>query len=264
MVKYLTFSPKVVTMANKGKAPWIGMPAQMDSDDEKQYLSRCYAEAIAASGGLPIMLPLLTSPQTARNLVEDLDGILLTGNNSDLDPACYGASRLDACGPTQPLRDATDFYLLERAMGRGIPVMAICFGVQSLNAFMGGTLIQDIPSAIKTSIRHSDPGSKGSPCHPIHISPGSVLEQLAGGLDAAVNSTHHQSIEQPGAGLEVIAHAPDGVVEAVGGTNPHHWILGVQWHPEKSFGFDEFSRNLFGYFLARCRAVRGMNEGTDT
>jgi putative glutamine amidotransferase len=251
-------------MTNTGAAPWIGMPAQMDPDDDKQYLSRHYPDAIAASGGLPVMIPLLSSPESIHDLAERLDGILLTGNSSDLDPALYDAPRLDACGPTQPLRDVMDFFLLETAMKREIPILAICFGIQSLNAFLGGTLIQDIPTAINTPIRHSDPGSKGSPSHKIRISSGSILETLAGGLDSAVNSTHHQSIERPGVGLEAIAYAPDGVIESVFGTNQRHWILGVQWHPEKSFGYDDFSRHLFKYFVARCRALRGIDEGTHT
>jgi putative glutamine amidotransferase len=131
-----------------------------------------------------------------------------------------------------------------------------------LNVFLGGTLIQDIATEIGTPIRHSSPETRGSPIHRIQIKPGSVLEKLAGGPDAMVNSTHHQSVAQPGMGLEVTARAPDGVIESVVGTDKRHWILGVQWHPEKSFGCDEFSRNLFEYFLARCRAVRGIDEGT--
>ena len=210
------------------------------------------------------MIPLLPTAEAVGPLADKLDGILLTGNDSDLDPALYRASRLDACGPTQPLRDCMDFFLLDKAMKRGIPVLAICFGIQSLNVFLSGTLIQDIAMEIGTPIQHSSPGTKGPPVHKIQIKPGSVLEKLAGGLDAMVNSTHHQSVAQPGRGLEVIACAPDGVIESVVGTNKHQWILGVQWHPEKSFGCDEFARNLFEYFLARCRAVRGIDEGTHT
>jgi len=229
----------------------------MDPDDEKQYLSRHYPDAVLSAGGLPVIIPLLATAESVNPLTERLDGILLPGNDSDLDPGLYGATRLDACGPSQPLRDGMDFFLLKTAMRRQIPILAICFGTQSLNAFLGGSLIQDIPTAIETGIRHSNPESKGAPCHEIRIAAGSVLEGLAGGLRPMVNSTHHQSIERPGKGLEVIAQAPDGVVESVFGTDPRHWILGVQWHPEKSRGFDEFSRNLFDYFLARCRAVRG-------
>ncbi len=150
-------------MMNSGIAPWIGMPAQMDPNDDKQYLSRHYSDAIVATGGLPVMIPLLPTAEAVGPLADKLDGILLTGNDSDLDPALYRASRLDVCGPTQPLRDRMDFFLLEKAMKRGIPVLAICFGVQSLNVFLGGTLIQDIATEIDTPIRHSSPETKGSP-----------------------------------------------------------------------------------------------------
>lgn len=251
-------------MMTKGATPWIGMPAQMDPDDDKQYLSRQYAEAIASAGGLPVMIPLLAAVESVRPLAEKLDGLLLTGHNSDVDPSLYGAVRTDACGPVQPLRDRMDFFLLEAAMRRQIPILAICFGIQSLNVFLGGSLIQDIPTAVGTAIRHSNPESKGVPSHGIRISSGSVLEQIAGRTEAMVNSTHHQAIEQPGRGLEVIAHAPDGIVESVFGSDLRHWVLGVQWHPEKSFGFDDFSLNLFEHFLARCRAVRGIDEGAHT
>ena len=251
-------------MTGAGEVPWIGMPAQMDPDDERQYLSRQYTDAISGAGGLPIIIPLLAEPGTVYPMAERLDGLLLTGNNSDLDPALYGVDRMDACGPIQHLRDRTDFFLLETSLKRRIPILAICFGMQSLNVFLGGSLIQDIPTGISGSLRHSNPESKGSPSHGIRISSDSVLEKIAGGLDAMVNSTHHQAVERPGSGLEPIAHAPDGVIESVFGTDRRQWILGVQWHPEKNYGCDEFSRNLFKYFLARCRAARGMNEGPDT
>ena len=156
------------------------MPAQMDPNDEKQYWSRHYSDAIAAAGGLSITIPLLEESDRVRPLVENLDGLLLTGNNSDLDPSLYGASRLATCGPVQPLREHMDFSLLETAMKCNIPILAICFGVQSLNVFLGGSLIQDIPTMIGGAILHSNPGSNGVPCHPIRISRGSILEELAG------------------------------------------------------------------------------------
>jgi len=245
-------------MTHAGAPPWIGMPVQMDPGDDRQYLCRSYSKAIEASGGFPVLIPLLDSVDSAIPIAEKLDGILLTGSNSDLDPGLYGALRLDVCGPAQPLRDRMDYALLETGMRRRIPVLAICYGIQSLNAFLGGSLIQDIPAAISTPIRHSNPESKGSPTHRIRIAAGTVLEQAAAGVEAMVNSTHHQAVDRPGRGLEVIARAPDGVIESVMGTNPDHWILGVQWHPEKSFGCDNFSKNIFMYFLARCRAARGI------
>jgi putative glutamine amidotransferase len=238
-------------------APIIGMPAQMDPGSDQQYLSKQYYDSIDASGGVPSIIPLLASAKSAERLAERLDGLLLTGNNSDLDPGGYQSARLSVCGPTQPLRDQTDFILLETAFRRKIPILAICFGIQSLNVFLGGSLIQDISAAVNTPIRHSSTKSKDCQSHEISISAGSPLEEIVGRRMITVNSTHHQAIERPGRGLDIIAQAPDGVIESVAGRNSDHWILGVQWHPEKNYGFDEFSRKIFERFLAHCRAVRG-------
>jgi len=119
-------------------------------------------------------------------------------------------------------------------------------------------------NTMNTAIRHNKGQSQDAPSHKIAISAGSILEPIAGGPDAVVNSTHHQAVEHPGKGLDVIARAPDGVIESISGTNREHWVLGVQWHTESGFAWDDFSRKLFAYFLARCRAVRGMDEGTHT
>jgi putative glutamine amidotransferase len=242
----------------------IGMPTQLDPGTDNQYLSRRYSESITASGGVPILIPLLEISDAAAPIIDRLDGILLTGCNSDLDPALYGEPRMEACGPTQPLRDRMDFYLLEAAFKRKLPVLGICFGIQSLNVFLGGSLVQDIPSYQESRIRHSIPEPKGCLNHEIEISAGSVLERIAGGLKAVVNSSHHQAVKRPGQGLEIIARAPDNVIESVAYSDPDHWVLGIQWHPEKSFAGDEFSRKIFEFFLARCRAARGIDAGTDT
>jgi putative glutamine amidotransferase len=263
MVECGSFDPAGGEMAET-LIPWIGMPAQMDPGGDREYLSRQYPDAIEAAGGMPMILPLAASAASVLPLAERLDGILLTGSNSDLDPARYGAVRLEACGPAQPLRDPMDFFLLETALRRRIPVLAICFGIQSLNVFLGGTLIQDIPTLVGGPIRHDVPETNGNPCHTIRISAGSILEEIAASREIGVNSTHHQAIERPGKDLSVIARAPDGVIESVIHRDPAQYILGVQWHPEKSFGFDMFSRRLFEGFIARCRAVRGMDERTDT
>jgi putative glutamine amidotransferase len=226
----------------------------MDPGTDSQYLSRQYADAVCAAGGTPVILPLLDDPRAIRHLVENLDGILLTGSSSDVDPQRYGELRQPGCGPVQPLRDETDFMLLEVALERKKPILAICFGMQSLNVFMGGTLIQDIPSAKpETAIRHMDPESEGRPSHDVVILPGSILATLAPEEQPRVNSTHHQALDRLGSGLEVIARAPDGIVESVRGTAGDGFILGVQWHPEKSFGYDALSKNIFELFLQRCR-----------
>jgi putative glutamine amidotransferase len=242
-------------MANSGNAPVIGMPAQMDPGSDQQYLSRNYPDAVASAGGVPVIIPLIASAEPVEKIAGTLDGVLLTGSQSDMEPGLYHQPRSNACGPNQPLRDRMDFLLLESAFKRKIPILAICFGIQSLNVFLGGSLIQDIYAAINTPIRHSRLNPNDFPSHEIMISHGSLLEEIAGGRKFTVNSTHHQAVDRPGRGLEVIAHAGDGVIESVCSTTDDHWILGVQWHPEKSYSFDEFSRRIFHHFLARCRAV---------
>ncbi len=245
------------------QAPLIGLPARMDPGKEVQYLSRQYGDAVVAAGGVPIILPLVEKPEALRPLVESMDGLVLTGSSSDVDPASYFAVPEAVCGPVQPLRDKTDFMLLQVASQRRIPVLAICFGLQSLNVFMGGSLIQDIPTHLQMSIRHSSTQPDGAPVHPVEIAAGSLLEELAGGTTAEVNSTHHQAINAIGNGLEVIARAPDGVVEAVVGKDRDHWILGIQWHPEKSFVSDGFSKRIFEHFITTCCVNRrDTNERT--
>jgi putative glutamine amidotransferase len=251
-------------MSPKESAPWIGMPAQMDPGGSKQYLNREYPDAVTAAGGVPIIVPLSETASSIESIAEQMDGILLTGSNSDLDPSLYNAVRLDSCGPVQPLRDRMDFFLMEIAVKRRLPVLAICYGMQSLNVFFGGSLIQDINASIDTSIEHNKPRSKDMPNHPIDIVPESVLESLAGGDEAMVNSTHHQAVERPGEGLDVTAYAPDGIVESVCGSNRSHWILGVQWHPESMFAGDDFSRKIFDEFLAHCRVMRGTHARAHT
>jgi putative glutamine amidotransferase len=225
----------------------------MDPGTDTQYLSRDYADAILDAGGIPVIIPLLEKPGAIRGLAQTLDGILLTGSSSDVDPQEYDAEREPACGPVQPLRDATDFQLLDIALNRKKPVLGICFGMQSMNVFLGGTLIQDIDARIGNAIVHNNPSTEGRPAHGIEIVQGSVLEELVPGVKAEVNSTHHQAIDRLAPGLEVIARALDGVVESVTSRGSDSWILGVQWHPEKSFRYDMLSRKIFELFVSQCR-----------
>ena len=241
-------------MVTPDAGPWIGLPVQMDPEHDKQYLSRDYSNAIAEAGGIPLILPIQESSDSIAAVVQRLDGIFLTGNNSDLDPELYHAPRLEQCGPVQPLRDRMDFILLETAIANKIPVLAVCYGMQSLNAFLGGTLIQDIESSVSDPVRHSSTPSDACPVHEVSIESGSILEQIAGEGKYIVNSTHHQAIDRLGRNLQVIARCPDGIIEAVFSEDDAQWILGVQWHPEKNFADDNVSRKIFELFVARCRA----------
>lgn len=233
--------------------PLIGLPASVGKRKGKQYIESVYVDAILLSGGIPVMIPLTDSPPEVLHLVRRLDGLLLTGSSSDVDPSRYGMVAEEKCGPVEPLRDRMDCCLLEFAVEHKTPVLAICYGMQSLNVYMGGSLIQDLPSHCDPVLEHNCTGQEGQPCHPIEIAGGSILEQIVGSQEAQVNSTHHQSVDRMGRGLETIARSPDGIVESISGKDPEHWILGVQWHPEKTFTTDQFSRGIFERFLSRCK-----------
>lgn len=220
--------------------PLIGLTCRWDDEKEWHYLPSDYAEAVAAAGGVPVLVPLLSG--TASELAARLDAIVLTGSPSDVDPARYGQTPHAEVTKIHPERDETDFQVLERAFQKKKPVLGICFGMQSLNVYLGGTLIQHIPATIPNALQHKDPYAR----HRILIEPGSRIEEWAGSARGVqVNSTHHQAIEKPGRGLRVVAQAPDGVIEAVEGGFPEHLVLGVQWHPERIWHHERLSARLF-------------------
>jgi putative glutamine amidotransferase len=152
-------------------------------------------------------------------------------------------------------RERTDFTLLDHALADNKPVLAICYGIQSLNVFLGGTLVQDIPSEVGTVIEHEWEDEQGAPetFHPVSIEPGSQLAQIADAAEARVNSSHHQSILDPGRGLRVVARAKDQVVEAVEWTGGNSWVVGVQWHPERMVDKDPLARDLFRTLIETAR-----------
>ncbi|MBI3484558.1 MAG: gamma-glutamyl-gamma-aminobutyrate hydrolase family protein, partial [Acidobacteria bacterium] len=168
-----------------------------------------------------------------------------------------------ACGESDRSREQTDFALLECAFAAGKPVLAICYGVQSLNVYLGGSLVQDIASEKQNPMTHAWEGRASGapePHHDVAIEPGSRLAQLAGASRARVNSSHHQSLDRLGRDLRVVARAPDGVIEAVelsaDGAAPHAtgspWVLGVQWHPERMTS-DALAQSLFHELVAAAK-----------
>ncbi len=216
-----------------------------------------YLAAIAAHGSEPVEISLGLSPAELQYLAQTLDAIVLPGSPADVEPALFHAARHLKTAESDADRERTDFALLGHAITEHKPVLAICYGVQSLNVFLGGALVQDIPSAIHTKIQHAWTGHEGpEPHHDITIEAGSRLAQLAGVSKARVNSSHHQSVLQPGTNLRVVAHAPDGVIEAVEWTGDPNWIVGVQWHPERMVVDDELARSLFRELAVAAAAAR--------
>jgi putative glutamine amidotransferase len=230
--------------------PLIGITTRLDLAEQTFYLRRYYAEAVAAAGGDPIYLPLIPDPAYLHSLATRFDGILLSGSNSDLDPAYYGEEPHARLGHVVEARDKTDLLLLEYAEAQKLPILAICFGAQSLAVSRGGSLLQDVPSQVPDALKHDQGIPYDRPSHHITIESDSLLAQLAGGTTARVNTSHHQAIKEPGKLLRVTARAQDGVIECVEDMRSDRFVLGVQWHPEMGWETDALSQAIFQRFVA--------------
>jgi putative glutamine amidotransferase len=235
--------------------PLIAVTARLEPGADTIYLKRYYAEAVEAAGGLPVHVPLIPDREYLTALGARIDGLMLSGSDSDVDPARFGEEPHPRLGPVYRERDETDLLLLELAEARRLPVLAICFGLQSLNVARGGTLIQDIASQVPQAAKHERGAPRTDFSHSINIEADSPLARLAGGPSARVNSSHHQAIKDLGRHLRVIARARDGVIEAVADTRPDRHVIGVQWHPEVGWERDELSQAIFKDFV-RAASVR--------
>ena len=235
---------------DKPHRPWIGIPTRYHDKTEMVGQIRHYLDAVVWAGGVPLLIPATDSRGYLQDYLERLDGILLPGSPTDIDPRHYGQQPEPRLGKLYPERDALDFALLEHGDKAGLPVLGICFGVQSLNVFRGGTLIQDIPSGVPAAIEHESKGTKPSEFthHAVRFDKDSRLARLAGSEAGEVVSDHHQSIRDVGRDLRVVARAPDGVIEAVEDPTGR-FILGIQWHPERGWAEDALSCAIFAAFV---------------
>ena len=245
-------------------APRVGVPYRTAAEEaaNKRDKYEFYIEAIREAGGEPVEISLSLPKAELGRRMESLDAVVLPGSPVDVDPARYGAARLPQTNPADPRREQTDIALLDHALVEHKPVLAICYGTQLLNVYRGGTLVQDISSAVKTAIQHDKKGwtLPGDPVHAAQLEAGSRLALLAGATEAQVNTSHHQSIAEPGRGLGITARALDGVVEAVELAGAENWVVGVQWHPERMVG-DALAQALFRELVTaakvRVSGVRG-------
>ncbi len=242
--------------------PRVGIPYRTRKEEVTGLSAKLdrYLEAVRQAGAEPVAISLLLSAEKLQQLAQTLDGVVLSGSPADIDPARFGGTREPECADPDPDRERTDFALLEHSFAEHKPVLAICFGIQSLNVFLGGTLVQDIPSDLRTAIAHDFDDDKGEPeaFHPARIEPGSHLAELAGPNEAVVNSSHHQSVKDLGRGLRIAARAPDGVIEAVEWTGDSNWVMGVQWHPERMAGTDALAQSLFRGLVGAAAARKTL------
>lgn len=243
--------------AEQASRPRIGVPYRTRKEEltnQRESYDK-YLGAICIAGGIPVEISLGWSPEQIAKAAEGVDGFILSGSPADVEPSLFHAARHEKAAEADPDRERTDFALLDHGFRQHKPVLAICYGIQSLNVYLGGSLVQDIPSEVQTKLQHSWPKHDGpEPHHAATFEAGSRLAQLAGGTEAKVNSSHHQSILEPGKNLRVVAHAPDGVIEAVEWTGDDNWVTGVQWHPERMvFQQDPLAVELFRQFMSAAR-----------
>jgi putative glutamine amidotransferase len=242
--------------AENAPKPRVGIPYRTRKEElnnEREAYDK-YAAAVQAAGAQPVEISLALSKPELWILAEDLDAIVLPGSPADLEPSRFHSARHPKSAQADPCREETDFALLDHAIAEHKPVLAICYGVQSLNVHQGGSLVQDVPSELRTQIQHSWPRHEGpEPHHRVALEAGSRLAQLAGAQEARVNSSHHQAVREPGKDLRIVSRAADGVVEGVEWTGDANWIVGVQWHPERMVGNDEIARTLFRELVAAAR-----------
>ncbi len=208
-----------------------------------------YLCAIEMSGGEPVPIDLALSNADITRIAMTCDGVLLPGSPADVDPEKYGAVRDPETATADPQRDNADELLLQDAYNMRKPVLGICYGVQTLNVWRTGTLVQHVEN-------HSQ-GRAVQRAHMVQLEPDSLLAHILSPVWEAeegwVNSSHHQAIENSGDGLHVVARSDDGVIEAVESTSPDHFVLGIQWHPERTFDEEPSSRAIFERFLEAAR-----------
>lgn len=213
-----------------------------------------YLSALQSAGAIAIPIPLHESQASVARLLSRCNGVLLPGSKSDINPQAYGESAVPECAPSDPPRQAADELLLQDAFNLHKPILAICYGIQALNVWRNGSLVQHL----KTGTDH-ELGADPAKSHLISVSEGSRLEKLltnasdfnAQAKTVTVNSSHHQAAANVGGGMQIAARSvPDSVIEALELDSAEHFVLGVQWHPERTYTSSAASRAIFSGFVA--------------
>jgi putative glutamine amidotransferase len=271
-----SFSPRIA----------IPEPSAIDPDYSRQSWP-VYAKAVEQAGGTAVKIPLGESPAAVAGLIGSCSGVLLPGSSADLDPEKYGEQPSEKCNPKDGMRESADELLLQDAFNLRKPIFGICYGMQSLNVWKSGSLIQDLPTfeskrageakrvdasrkaetnVAAPAVNHRA-GREVRDAHPVSIAPGSLLSTLLApaedlahegdSLGLSVNSSHHQAVAEAGDELRVVAVSPrDGVIEAIEGSSPDQFVLGVQWHPERTCDKSAASQAIFS---ALVNAARGWS-----
>lgn len=248
--------------------PLIGIPASfLDRQGFRMHaVGQANVDAVAnVAGGVPVVIPAIAERLDVVDLLANLDGIMLTGGVSNVEPRHYGGAPSREGDQHDPLRDATSLPLIRAAVDLGVPLFAVCRGFQEFNVALGGSLhqhLQEIPGRFDHRRDRTKPIEKQlEPIHSIDIEAGTALPEIAGAACAMVNSLHGQGIDKPAPGTTVAARAADGTVEALSVAGAPGFALGVQWHPEFHAAKDPLSRALFEAFGAAARQRAAKRRG---
>lgn len=235
--------------------PKIGITMCFELETDRFYLGRDYSEALQHFGAFPTHISLIPKREYIKNVLNGLDGVLLPGSNTDIEPSRFGEEPHIGFGRNIPIKDETDLLVIEEAEKLGLPILGICFGMQILNVSRGGSLFQDIEKQIPNAFKHDQGKPLEINSHTIEIEKGSLIADISNEDTRKVNSHHHQSVKELGKKLRATARAKDGVVECIEDVQDDKFVMGVQWHPELSWKVDEFSKNIFKVFVEECSAA---------
>ena len=228
-------------------APIIGVT--VDSDESGAYvLRRNYTDAVAAAGGVPLLLT--HAVESVERVLGLIDGLLVTGGDFDVDPAMFGAASRHPSVKTKDRRTTFEAAVIVAALARDTPVLGICGGQQLLNVVLGGSLVQHIADEVPGALEHEQKNPRTEPGHTVAIAPGTALHGIVDAAELSVNSAHHQAAKDTGPGVLVNARAPDGVIEGI--EHPgHRFCLGVEWHPE--YAISAGDPKIFAAFVAAAK-----------
>lgn len=234
--------------------PLIGVIPLVDYERKSYWMLPGYLDGISKAGGLPVVLPLAATTEEVEQIAATIDGLLITGGQ-DVSPALYEDYSAEAnalCKDTSLERDIMEAALVPMAVAADMPILGICRGIQSINAVLGGTLWQDVPTQLPSGVEHHGTPPYDQPVHSVEVLPGTPLAELVGAGELPVNSYHHQGVKTLAPGLAPMATAPDGLIEALWRPGSR-FLWGVQWHPEFSYKVDAPSRKIFEAFVDAAR-----------
>jgi len=248
--------------------PIIGVPADRRILEPHPFhmVGEKYLKALVeAAEAVPLIIPVLADALAVDELVEQVDGIMLTGSPSDIEPHHYGSESDDPAALRDPHRDALTLPIARHALAAGVPLFAVCRGFQELNVVLGGTLhqkLRDVPGYHDHKENPADPlDVQYGPSHPVKLVAGGLLARLAGSDQVMVNSLHGQGIKKLAGGVTVEAVADDGLIEAFSVDSASNFALAVQWHPEWRATENRFSTAIFREFGNACRERARNRQG---